>query len=89
MAVAAWIRYVGGVDEKGAAIDVRDPMATLLKTTIDSAGASPNRRVAEVLGLGEIFGSDLSNDPEFLGSLVKAYSDLIEFGAMKAVAKIG
>ena len=89
LAVAAWIRYVGGVDEKGAAIDVRDPMATLLKTTIDSAGASPNRRVAEVLGLGEIFGSDLSNDPEFLGSLVKAYSDLIEFGAMKAVAKIG
>ncbi len=27
LAVAAWMRYAGGVDEKGTAIDVRDPLA--------------------------------------------------------------
>ena len=27
LGVAAWMRYVTGVDEKGGAIDVRDPLA--------------------------------------------------------------
>ena len=31
LGVAAWMRYVTGIDEKGAPIDVRDPMAARLR----------------------------------------------------------
>jgi fructuronate reductase len=88
LAVAAWIRYVGAVDEKGRAIDVRDPLAKLLKDTISGSGSSPGERVSAVLGLEAVFGTDLPDSPEFRSSLVKAYADLLEGGAMKTVASI-
>ena len=50
LGVAAWMRYVTGIDEKGAPIDVRDPMAARLRKIADkaarigrSAGARPVR----------------------------------------------
>jgi len=88
LAVAAWIRYVGGVDENGGAIDVRDPMAIVLKETISRAGDSPSERVSAVLGFEAIFGTDLPDSPEFKSALVEAYSDLLEAGVMKTVAAI-
>ena len=39
LAVAAWIRYVGGVDEVGRTIDVRDPMAARLRVLASGANA--------------------------------------------------
>ena len=86
LAVAAWIRFVGGIDEKGRAIDVQDPMAEILKQTITGAGASPAARVAAVLKLESIFGADLSDQIEFRSALTTAYGGLMETGAMKAVA---
>ncbi len=38
LGVAGWMRYVAGVDEKGAAIDVRDPLAAHLRELADGAG---------------------------------------------------
>jgi hypothetical protein len=43
LAVAAWMRYVGGTDEKGAPIDVRDPLAERLRALSDAA-PDPRRR---------------------------------------------
>ena len=41
LGVAAWMRYVTGIDEKGGAIEVRDPLAERLRKIADGAGAMP------------------------------------------------
>ena len=45
LAVAAWIRYVAGLDEAGQPIDVRDPLAPLLQQRLHDAGADPALQV--------------------------------------------
>jgi len=61
LAVAAWMRYVGGTDEAGQPIDVRDPMAARL-ADISAACTGPEDRVAALLGLSDIFPADLAAD---------------------------
>lgn len=88
LAVAAWLRYVGGVDEAGAAIDVRDPMAGLLRTTLDAAGPSPAARVDAILAVEAVFGPDLRHRPAFRSALLAAYAALLDRGAGAAVAAL-
>jgi fructuronate reductase len=38
LGVAAWMRYVMGIDERGRPIDVRDPLAQRLKAIADREG---------------------------------------------------
>jgi fructuronate reductase len=45
LALAGWMRYVSGLDEAGRVIDVRDPLAALLRERIDSAGPDPEKVV--------------------------------------------
>jgi len=59
LAVAAWMRYVGGVDEKGQSIDVRDPMADHLRAVSDSAD-TPKGKVAALLRVRDVFPADLA-----------------------------
>ena len=59
LAVAAWMRYAGGIDEKGAPIDVRDPLAARLRALSDGA-ADPAGKAAALLGVREVFPAELS-----------------------------
>lgn len=59
LAVAAWMRYVGGVDERGETIDVRDPLAARLRDVSDSAN-TPEDKVAALLGVRDVFSADLA-----------------------------
>jgi fructuronate reductase len=56
LGVAAWMRYVRGIDERGAPIDLRDP---LRETLLRHADAAPAARVGALLGLVPVFGPDL------------------------------
>ncbi len=85
LAVAGWMRYVGGTDENGAAIDVRDPLADRLKAL--SAGDAA-ARVDALLGLTEIFPRPLAGDAGFRDDLVAALRRLEAGGARAAVAGI-
>ena len=87
LAVAAWMRYVGGVDEMGAPIDVRDPLAARLKALSDAA-ADPAARVEAVLAVAEIFPPGLATDPELRRSLAAAYGRLARAGARAAAADL-
>jgi fructuronate reductase len=78
LAVAAWMRYVGGVDEKGDAIDVRDPKAEQLKAADG---------VTELLAFRDIFGEALAENPAFRAPLTAAYERLKSKGARAAVAE--
>ncbi len=81
LGVAAWMRFVTGVDEKGAPIDVRDPLADALKHLTTEAGRDPERIVAALTGLEQVFGTDLPKDPRFTGPVTAALRSLFEKGA--------
>lgn len=66
LGVAAWIRYVSGVDEKGAAIEVSDPLAKELRAACDANQGNPAGMVKAVVGIQKVFGSDLINESRFV-----------------------
>ena len=57
VAIAAWMRYVGGVDEQGQPIEVVDPMAAQLRALSD-AQQTPQDVVSALLSVREIFPKD-------------------------------
>ncbi|WP_262030901.1 mannitol dehydrogenase family protein [Microvirga sp. Mcv34] len=89
LGVAAWMRYVTGIDEKGAAIDVRDPMAARLRELADEAGGGAERLAHALFGIREIFGDDLPSDPRFTQPVTAHLAWLYEKGARRTVAEFG
>lgn len=87
LAVAAWMRYVGGVDEAGRGIDVRDPLAERLKALSDGA-RTPAAKVAALLGMEDVFAPALAAHPSFRKSVIKAYEGLCEHGARAMVQEL-
>lgn len=85
LAVAGWMRYVGGVDETGAAIDVRDPLAGQLKTAWDGAGDAAGKARA-LLAIREIFPDELASSLEC--PISEALSHLLDRGAKAAVGEV-
>ena len=65
LGVAAWMRYVTGIDEQGRPIDVRDPLAARLHTIAEREGRNAAGLVAALAEVSEVFG-DLAGDPRFL-----------------------
>lgn len=86
LAVAAWIRYVGGVDEKGQPIDVRDPLAGTLKSVLDAADTHAEK-VQAVLEIGDVFDPALAGKREFSHAVGEAYETLIDQGALGAIRR--
>ncbi|MGG7516751.1 mannitol dehydrogenase family protein [Allorhizobium undicola] len=84
LAVAAWMRYVGGVDEKGNAIDVRDPLATRLKELSD-AGVTAHDKVKNLLSVREIFPEALAGNAVLQDLLVRHYQSLQDKGALNTI----
>jgi fructuronate reductase len=88
LGVAAWMRYVTGIDERGAAIDVRDPMADRLRHIADGAGLVAERLVPALMGIPEIFGGDLPQDPRFTKPVTDALNSIVRHGARATVEAI-
>ncbi|MGV8936567.1 MAG: mannitol dehydrogenase family protein [Allorhizobium sp.] len=87
LAVAAWMRYVGGTDEKGGAIDVRDPLAARLKALSDGA-ATADAKVDALLSVTEIFPASLAGNEALRAGLVSAYTGLVDKGAKAMVGEV-
>ncbi len=85
LAVAGWMRYVGGVDETGAAIDVKDPLAETLRNVSDNAHGVNKARA--LLGIRDIFSEEIARMME--AGVVSAYGRLLEIGARAAVEELG
>ncbi|MBV2361576.1 mannitol dehydrogenase family protein [Thalassococcus sp. CAU 1522] len=84
LAVAGWMRYVGGVDEGGSDIDVRDPLANRLRAASDSA-ATPEDKVAALLSVDAVFPEKLTRNPDFTRVVTRAFEVLADRGARAAV----
>ncbi|QHQ34793.1 mannitol dehydrogenase family protein [Algicella marina] len=85
LAVAGWMRYVGGTDEKGGTIDVRDPLADRLHS-LSSAAATPAEKVAALLSVREIFSAEMAEALQ--PSLTRSYETLVQKGARAAAAEV-
>ncbi|MFY8031522.1 MAG: mannitol dehydrogenase family protein [Devosia sp.] len=89
LGVAAWMRYVTGIDEKGEPIDVKDPHAARLRAIADAAGRDAEKLADGLLGLPEIFGTDLPGNAAFRAAVTGHLAALFRDGALataKAVA---
>ena len=85
LGVAAWMRYVVGVDEQGLAIDVRDPLAARLRAIAQREGLEAARLAPALAEVREVFGDDLASDPRFIEPVTSALAALIAKGARRAV----
>jgi len=89
LGVAAWMRYVTGTDEKGAAIDVRDPLVAELKRRADVAGHDASALVAALTGIEAIFGTDLPGEARFTKPVEAHLASLFDNGAKATTASLG
>ena len=83
LGVAGWIRYVSGTDERGNAIDVRDPLSDKIRAIVNAS--SDANRVHALLGLSEVFGHDLARNRVFVEAVSQAYERITRHGARQAV----
>lgn len=87
LAVAAWMTYVGGRDEHGEPIDVRDPMAAKLAEICQQNTGSADT-VSALLAIDTIFDPELTADKRFSAALVAAHENLAREGARAAIARL-
>jgi len=84
LGVAAWMRYVGGTDEKGQGIDVKDPLADKLRALCDSAG-TPDKKVAALLSVREVFPQKMAT--ALLKPVTASYKQLLKSGSRISVGE--
>jgi fructuronate reductase len=88
LGVAAWMRYVAGVDEHGRQIDVRDPLASRLRALADKADGRAAALVDNLLDVTEIFGVHLKTNEAFRRVLTDHVASLIQVGAAETVRRV-
>jgi len=87
LGVAAWMRYVTGIDEAGNPIDVKDPNAARLRALSDAAGRDAEALASALLGVAEVFGTDLPANAAFRSVVTKHLASLFENGAAETLRR--
>ncbi|WP_417882956.1 mannitol dehydrogenase family protein [Vibrio rumoiensis] len=85
LAVAAWMKYVSGVDEQAKAIDVRDPLKATFDDIWRTHGDSISDVVSAFLSLDSVFSTELAENSVFKTQLVDALCQLTAHGAKQSV----
>jgi len=79
-AVAAWLRRMRGVDEQGAPIDIRHPLADLLRDRAIEGGGDP----MPMLRISQLFG-DLADSEVFVAAVGKWLGTIYSVGVRAAL----
>jgi len=87
LAVAGWMRYVSGSDEKGQPIKVSDPLAPQLAEIAAANRGNPAELARGLLALRTVFGDDLAADPRFVAPVSDWLARLYADGAARTVAR--
>ena len=87
LAVAAWMRYVAGTDERGKPIAVQDPLAEQLAARAAQAGGDLGAIVDALLGVRAVFGDDLPAAARFKDEVSTALAALLAHGARATVRR--
>ncbi len=81
-ALAAWYRYLTGVDEQNNVIEIKDPMKTALNTAAKEEPTNPT----SLLAREEIFGKAMLGNTDFIRLVTQYLKDINEKGANQALA---
>jgi fructuronate reductase len=87
LGVAAWMRYVTGVDEKSNPIDVRDPLRDELRKRADAAGLVAETLAPSLINIEAIFGKDLPAHQGFVDAVTESLDHLIKHGVRHTLSK--
>lgn len=87
LGVAAWMRYVSGIDDAGHLIEVCDPSVDKIKALVANS-ADNQERVKALLSLTHVFGEDFTNNSKFIDQVTDAYISLRNIGAKQTVEKL-
>jgi fructuronate reductase len=85
LGIAGWMRYVGGIDEVGQRIDIRDPLAATF-AAINMKYSKNEDKVKALLSIDSIFDKSLSDNADFVRTITEAYQLIASNGARYAVA---
>ncbi|RJF92317.1 mannitol dehydrogenase family protein [Noviherbaspirillum saxi] len=83
LGLAAWMRYVSGIDEQGKPILVQDPIAGQLEKM---ARSDPSDIVDRVLSIRSMFGDNLPQSQRLRNELIAALDHLQRYGSRTTVA---
>jgi fructuronate reductase len=84
LAIAGWMRYVSGKDERERAIDVRDPLAAEFAAIVQQTGPVADQLAPALLQVTSVFGT-LGADPRLRAAVTQALARLYVLGARQAV----
>ena len=85
LGIAAWIRYVSGVDEKGNIIEVSDPLAIELRALCDANKGNSEATVRAIAGIQKVFGYDLINEEKFIATTIGWLEKFYAQGVLKTI----
>lgn len=86
LGIAGWMVYVGERDENGEEIIVRDPMLDQFRVALKEAETA-EQIVMSLLGLEQIFGTDLIKSESFVSRLIATVHQLQITGARATIEK--
>jgi mannitol 2-dehydrogenase len=81
--IAAWFRYLSGLDESGKEMPMLDPMAPKLRERAKAAG----KDARQLLGMREIFSEELANAPAFVKQVSDTLNSFYEQSARATLVK--
>lgn len=85
LGVAAWIRYVSGVDEQGQAIEVSDPLAKELRAACDANQGNPASMVKAIVSIQKVFGTDLIDEARFIQTTTQWLERFYDKGVLASI----
>ena len=86
LAIAAWIKYVTGIDLNGDTIDVRDPLAKDF-AMIAKKSKTSEHYVDSILDQSKVFPANLRDSSAFRIEIQKSYNFLEQYGSFGSIKK--
>lgn len=83
-ALAAWLRYLRGIDESGAAIDIVDPMRDVLSARVQRDPRNPS----QLLSVQEVFGKHVAANNRVASEIEDCLDAIDRFGTQAALARL-
>ena len=87
LAIAAWMKYVTGVDLGGETIDVRDPLANDF-AMIAKKSKTSKQYVDTILDQSKVFPANLRHSSAFRTEIQKSYKLLAQYGSLSSIKKL-
>ncbi|GGZ97577.1 mannitol dehydrogenase [Arenicella chitinivorans] len=86
IAIAAWLRYLKGEDERGQPYEVQDPMADRFTAIFDEVTGDPSALVDALLQVQAVFGQDLIINARFTQELTYWFTQILENGVSETLS---